>query len=189
MSGNRIVGVVALAMTAIVVVFGISGYLIFTRAASEPLQRVDAIIVLGGEHDGREAYGVELAREGYAPVVVLSNPYGDDDTVMRQMCTGRKLSVEVICKRPDPLTTRGEAIITEQLAAQRNWSSVIVVTWRYHLPRAQYVFNRCLNNPRLNVVMRAVPRDYDMSPLGWAEVYLYQYGGFIKAFAQGSCST
>jgi len=64
---------------------GISGYLVFTNAPIDSLQKADAIIVLGGEHDGREDYGLRLAREGWAKTVVMSNPYWDGDPVMKRV--------------------------------------------------------------------------------------------------------
>jgi hypothetical protein len=44
----------------------ISGYLMFTNASVDELQHADAIIVLSGQHDGREEYGLQLANERWA---------------------------------------------------------------------------------------------------------------------------
>ncbi len=185
---RRTAGILAIALILVLVAVGSSGYVIFTRAPSDPLRPADAIIVLGGEHDGREEYGLQLAEEGYAPVVVLSDPYEPDDPLMRRLCERNRSSIEVICRRPDPSTTRGEAIFTKELIAERHWSTLIVVTWRYHLARADYVFSHCLEPSVPTLVMHAVPRRYDNSVPDWAMVYLYQYGGFLKAVAQGSCA-
>lgn len=187
--GRRILTAVE-AIVAVLLIFvvdmAISGYLLFTNAAVDTLERADAIIVLGGEHDGREDYGIRLAREGWASTVVLSNPYGPDDPVMRRVChdTG---GIEVICRRPEPLTTRGEAIFTRQLADARSWSKVIVVSWRYHLPRARLVFRQCFSDQPGSAVMISVPRRYQYSPLLWEFVYAYQFGGLAKAIALGEC--
>ena len=53
--------------------------MLFANAKVDELQRVDAIVVLGGEHDGREDYRLNLARAGWAPTVVMSNPYDTGD--------------------------------------------------------------------------------------------------------------
>jgi uncharacterized SAM-binding protein YcdF (DUF218 family) len=178
------------AIIAVIAIFlvdvGISGYLLFTNARVDPMEHADAIIVLGGEHDGREDYGVQLAREGWARTVVISNPYPSNDPVMRHVCQYGG-DVEVICRRPDTLTTRGEAIMMRQLAQQRSWTKIIVVSWRYHLPRARLIFGQCFSHREGSTVMTAVPRRYRSSPLGWEFVYAYQFGGLAKAIALGEC--
>ena len=82
------------------VLLGASGTALFATADNDALKPVDAIVVLGGEHDGRDAYGLELAESGVAPVVVLSNPYEDDDWVMRKMCRDTS-DIQVICEAPE----------------------------------------------------------------------------------------
>ena len=187
--GRRILTAVE-AIVAVLVIFvvdmTVSGYLLFTKAGADSLQKADAIIVLGGEHDGREDYALRLAREGWASTVVMSDPYGPDDPVMQRVChdTG---NIEVICRRPEPLTTRGEAIFTRQLADARSWTRVIVVSWRYHLPRAELIFRQCFSDQPGSAVMTAVPRRYQYSPLEWEFVYAYQFGGLAKAIALGEC--
>lgn len=172
---------------ALALVIGISGFFVFKNARSDPLRLADAVVVLGGEHDGREDYGLSLAREGWAPTVVISNPYPADDSVMRRVCGRPGSGVEVICLRPSPLTTRGEADMVRRLAAQRSWDRVIVVSWRYHLPRARMVFRQCFSDDPSAVVMRAVPRPYEFSIARWEFVYIYQYAGLLKAALQGDC--
>lgn len=82
---------------------GVAGYIVFSNAADSALSRVDAVVVLGGEHDGREGYGLSLARQGLASTVVLSDPYSSRDPLMRKICLHHYEAVEVICARPYPL--------------------------------------------------------------------------------------
>lgn len=166
---------------------GASGTILFARAKADPLQRADAIVVLGGEHDGREAYGLSLAEQGYATTVLLSNPYSSKDKVMLKACAPRA-DIEVICQPPIPSTTRGEALFTRKFAGERGWKSVIVVSWRYHLPRARKIFDECFVTPGRSVILRDVPRLYPFSVAQWQYTYLYQYGGWVKAELQGPCS-
>jgi uncharacterized SAM-binding protein YcdF (DUF218 family) len=172
---------------ALSLVIGISGFIVFTNARIDPLQKADAVVVLGGEHDGREDYGLSLARDGWAPTVVISNPYPADDSVMRRVCGQPGSDIEVICMKPFPLTTRGEADMVRRLAAQRSWDRVIVVSWRYHLPRARMVFRQCFSDDPSDVVMRAMPRPYEFSIARWEFIYVYQYAGLLKAALQGDC--
>lgn len=174
-------------LIVLLVDMGISGYVLFANAKVDELQRVDAIIVLGGEHDGREQYALNLARAGWAPTVVLSNPYRAGDPVMARACR-ESPDIEVICERPDPMTTRGEAILMRRLAQVRGWSNIMVISWRYHLPRARLVFRQCFSAEPGATVMVAVPRRYQLSLLGWEYIFTYQWAGLAKAVVQGECS-
>lgn len=170
--------------TASVVAIGIVGYFVYSQSRVDPIRQVDAIIVLGGEHDGREEYGFELARQGVARNVVLSDPSRGSNEQMNAFCKRADPGFSVFCFTPIPGTTRGEAQYTRDLARRRGWTSVMVISWRYHLPRARYIFDSCLDG---DVVMRSVPRNYDLSLADWFYTYLYQTVGFGKAVVQGRC--
>jgi uncharacterized SAM-binding protein YcdF (DUF218 family) len=118
---------------------------------------------------------------------VVSDPYGADDAVMRRVCSNTA-DVEVICRRPEPLTTRGEAEMMRRLAQERSWTTIIVISWRYHLPRARLIFRQCFSDRPGSTIMTAVPRRYQYSLLGWEFVYAYQFGGLAKAISLGECS-
>ncbi|MGH3556127.1 YdcF family protein [Mycobacterium sp.] len=166
---------------------GVVGYIIFGNAADSGVSRVDAVVVLGGEHDGRESYGLTLARQGLASTVVLSDPYPSADPLMRQICSRHHDAVEVICARPDPVTTRGEAMMTRRLAKERNWKKILVVSWRYHLPRARLVFSQCLSTMGVSIAAKAVPRHYTLPLWYWQYIYLYQFAGIAKAVSVDHC--
>jgi uncharacterized SAM-binding protein YcdF (DUF218 family) len=187
-SPRRIVLQVIAAVVVIVLVdVAIAGTILFTNAKEDALQHADAIVVLGGEHDGREEYGLRLAREGWAPTVVLSNPYPPNDALMAKLCRPTP-GIEVTCGKPRELTTRGEAEMVRQLAQQRSWSKVIVVTWRYHTPRARLVFRQCYSDRPGVTVMRAVPRQYPYSLMQWEFIFFYQFAAFAKALVLGACT-
>ncbi|MCJ0891950.1 YdcF family protein [Rhodococcus sp. ARC_M5] len=182
---GRLLLFLAFAIPVVLVsLIGVGGYVAFTKARVDPLTSADAIVVLGGEHDGREAYGISLAEQGLANTVVLSDPYGSADPTMKKACATSSPQFEVLCIPPVPSTTRGEAIFTQELARERGWNHVIVVTWRYHLPRARYIFDQCFDG---TVTMRPTPRAYDFSLVEWEFTYLYQIAGFVKAGVQGPC--
>ncbi len=185
--GRRAAVSITSALTAAMVVNGAAGYLVFSNADDDAASRVDAVVVLGGEHDGREVYGVSLAQHGIASTVVLSNPYSDADPLMRRMCLHRNGAIEVLCVRPEPSSTRGEAILTRRLAKERNWKKILVVTWRYHLPRAGLVFRQCLSDLDGIVTVKAVPRQYILPVWYWQYLYLYQATGIGEALLSDRC--
>ncbi|MEY1676841.1 YdcF family protein [Gordonia sp. ABKF26] len=186
---KRLAIVVMVTVGFLTAAFWFVGYATFYRDNQDPLQHVDAIVVLGGDDDGREDYGRRLALEGYADTLVVSNPYpyhrGSDPVRranMRNLCNSSTPELRVVCFEPEPATTKGEAMFVEKIANDRGWTSVMVITWRYHLVRAEYIFGQCF---RGHVATRSVPRSYDKSIGEWFGTFAYQYGGFIKAAAIG----
>jgi len=176
--------VCAIAIAIAIAGVGVVGYFTFTKSRVDAIEPVDAIVVLGGEHDGREEYGIELASRGISRNLILSNPHGVRDRKMPGFCATSDPRFTVTCVRPNPSTTRGEALFTRNLAVQNGWKSILVISWRYHLPRARYIFSQCFDG---DLIMRPVPREYDFSLPEWGYTYVYQSVGFVKAFLQGPC--
>lgn len=184
--GRRLLARRALTVIATIVVLGLlvvagTGTVLFRHAAQDDLRHADAVFVLGGEHDGREDYGLQLVRDGVAPVLVLSNPYRASDPVIRRACETRVRGVEVLCVKPKPSTTLGEALLIRQLARERGWKTIVVASWQYHLPRARFIFRRCFSSSPDSTIMRAVPRDYHLTAGSWEYTYLYQFFALGKA--------
>lgn len=180
---RRLVLVALATLISFALVAGVAGYFLFNRPHVDPLKKADAIVVLGGEWDGRVAYGLDLARRGYADTVLLSDGYGGHRKDLRRACDDPIPGVTVICFAPDPYTTQGEAMFTAKLAAEHHWSHVIVVSWNYHMVRARYIFRQCFDGA---LTMRPVPRSYDnTNVLDWALIYAYQYAALAKAAILG----
>ncbi|WP_239336955.1 YdcF family protein [Frankia sp. CiP3] len=156
-----------IAFAAAAVVFLIATARLFVWPATDPPQRVDAIVMYAGS-PGRLARAVELARAGYAPMLAVSNPFGQD------RCPVAIPGVQVICFRPDPLTTQGEARMTAQLAARYNWRSVLVVVGTPQDTRARLRLNRCYAGRIL--LATAAPPWYT-----WPYMIIYEWGATAKA--------
>lgn len=77
--------------------------------------------------------------------------------------------------------------MTRRLAIERNWKKILLVSWRYHLPRARLVFHQCLSNIGVTISAKAVPRDYVLPVWYWEYIYLYQFGGIAKAASMDHC--
>jgi uncharacterized SAM-binding protein YcdF (DUF218 family) len=185
---RRALGTGIAAAVVILLAVGISGQSLFANATDDELVSADAVVVLGGEHDGREAYGVALAQTLGARFVLLSNPYPDNDPIMRNLCGRRPQGIEVVCRAPEPKTTRGEAMMTRDIGRDEGWTNIAVVTWRFHLPRARIIFEECYSADSDRIRMHAVPIVYNLPIAFWEYIYLYQYMGLAKTFLQGSCS-
>ena len=163
---KRIIIVVLL----VVVVFLVSTARLFVWAPSDTPSRVDAIVALGGDPGQlRMKSAVKLAEAGKAPIVVIS--LGGDSKVR---CPRTPKGIEVICFRPDPVNTRGEAEFVARLATKRHWHRIIVIPDRTQTTRARLIFKRCT---RINLEMVPVQDHPSQLFAGVA----YEWGALIKA--------
>jgi uncharacterized SAM-binding protein YcdF (DUF218 family) len=161
---------IAVVALLVVIVFLVSTARLFVWPPSDAPSRVDAIIALGGDPGQRRMKSaLELAKSGYAPIVVIS--LGGNPKVR---CPPTPNGIEVICFRPNPVNTRGEAEFVAGLAAQRHWHRIIVVPGRTQTTRARLLFKRCTR-----ISLEMVPVDDDLSQL--VAGVAYEWGALIKA--------
>jgi uncharacterized SAM-binding protein YcdF (DUF218 family) len=136
-----------LALLLIVVVGGYAlGAVVFLLRGDDTLpQGADAVVVLAGG-ESRLPVAVSLVEDGVAPVLVVSeDPSGKDETRTAFCRDGRIPRVEIVCRTAEPYSTRGEARLVASLAERRGWDSLVVVTSRYHLFRAERILRRCID--------------------------------------------
>src|SRR5919112_1927459 len=105
-------------------------------------KRANAVVVLSGGKKPRLEKALGLMRRHVAPVLVISDGWDPLWPEANLLCTGHT-RFEVVCFRPEPYSTRGEAEDVAKLAARRRWRSIVVVTSRYHVTRARMLFRRC----------------------------------------------
>lgn len=155
---------------ALFAAFCVASGLLFVFPRTGMPARADAIVVLGGEGD-RLGLGMQLALEGRAPYLVLSRglPW-----IPPHMCAGYVGAAKVICFKPDPYTTQGEAEGASAIAREHGWTSLALVTTRDQVWRAHLRFRRCFSG-RLYAVAAPVPW-YE-----WPYAILYQWAGTAKA--------
>ncbi len=101
----------------------------------------DAIVVLSGATSERLDKALELMRAGVAPTLVISDGRDPAWRQAERLCHGVRF--HVLCFRPDPYSTRGEAEEVARLARARRWRAIDIVTSRYHVFRARLIFRRC----------------------------------------------
>ena len=81
----RRTGAIFATLAAMVGLTVAAGYPVYVRPQVDTLRKADAILVLGGTSAGaRYRYGLDLARQGWASNLVLSNPYGAEDRGLRR---------------------------------------------------------------------------------------------------------
>jgi uncharacterized SAM-binding protein YcdF (DUF218 family) len=140
----------------------------------ETLDHADAVIVLSDDnfYADRVTRAAELMREGKAPLVVASGrrlrPYAGIAELMQHDLIERGVPKEKILSFPqDAQDTREEAEALRNLALEKKWTGVLVVTSNYHTRRARYIF-RHVFPPGVRVAVVSA-RDGDFDPQQWWE--------------------
>ncbi|MEK7679429.1 MAG: YdcF family protein, partial [Deltaproteobacteria bacterium] len=114
------------------------------RGAAAAL-RADAIVVLTGGR-GRIEAGLVLLRSGAAPTLVLSGVDMDatlDAIFLNGVTESEKKNI--ILEKAST-TTYENALYVREIAEERGFKSMILLTSWYHMKRARYAFNRVLRD-------------------------------------------
>ena len=143
--------------------------LVFFPVEDDP-GKADAVVVLSGSKHERLDRGLELVREGVAPVLVISGGFDPRQPRANRFCQEGGDGFSVACFTPDPDSTRGEARKVAELARKHGWRRVLVVTSRFHVTRARRLFDRCLDAD-----VDAVGVDYS-----WASIPAAVAGEWVK---------
>jgi uncharacterized SAM-binding protein YcdF (DUF218 family) len=118
---------------------------LFVWPEDENPRRADAIVVLAGGKKHRLAKALELIDDGVSDTLVISDGYDPEWEAGNRLCAGARQDLEVICFRPVPYSTWGEAENVTALARRHSWRSLAVVTSRFHVFRARLIFERCFD--------------------------------------------
>lgn len=182
---TRVAVVLALALVAWLAVC----WVVLEHPRTEEPSRSDALLVLGPPDPQRMALARNLMQRDIAPVMVIATPaprpdhspamiryYRDQD-----FCSSRA-DYEIICFEPNPSTTQGEAMKLRELANERGWDTVTAVTFEQHVPRARMILERCYQGE-----LRMTAIDYQFTALRTLGQYVYQSGGFVKAWLTPGC--
>jgi hypothetical protein len=146
---------------------GLTAHLFVFPAVDRPTH-ADAIVMFEGAED-RLGKAMELARAGYAPVLVISTPG-------RRRCpVAAAPTSRVICFSPNPVTTRGEARASARLAARYGWRKILFVTGRAQDTRARIRIGRCYHGRFLITTVNPRHRR------DWPSTVAYEWGALAKA--------
>jgi uncharacterized SAM-binding protein YcdF (DUF218 family) len=161
---------VAIALIIVVIAFSGATARLFIWPRTGMPTHVDAIVVLGGQ--GRRLdLSLDLANEYRTSYLVLSEglpwiPPGE--------CGRRFPTLMVICFRPVPETTQGEAEAVGRLARQYRWRSIALVSTPDQTWRAELRFGRCFPG-RIYGVTTPLPSGQ------WPYAIAYQWAATVKA--------
>lgn len=133
---------------------GLLGLAVVWPPVQQPA-RADVVVMLSGD-GARLPLALRLMERRVASTLVV---VGQPDTLSVESVCRAPQPFEVVCLRPTPDNTRTEARATGQLAGQRHWRTMVVVTSRFHAVRARMLFNRCFGG--------TVDAVGDYPPYGW----------------------
>lgn len=138
----------------------------------QPLQKADAIVLLGGGIETRPFAAAQLYREGYAPKILVmknrSGPTAQLGITAPETEIIRKVLVQAGVAEGDVAYTRDEVTSTyEESTTVRNWAkanhvkTVIIPTDVFHTRRVSWVFRKQFQGTGVQVIVRVVPvREY-----------------------------
>lgn len=145
---------------------------------ADPLEKSDAIVVLGGTMYERPLEAIDLLNDGWAPRIYLFREiadWGEVELLKRGVPYTRSVDVQIdamvrLGVRRDAIhvldqanSTAEESIHVRRLATREKYSRVIVVTSKQHTRRARLVMRRRLDGSGTQVIVR--PSRYDLSPI------------------------
>jgi len=176
--GKALVALIAVLGMVVLALAVLSIPLFVDPDVDEP-RAVDAVVVLAGGGN-REDPAVSLVEQGYADVVVFSDPgRGTLQFTANQYCNSSNAlrvpeGVEQICFDPDPGTTQGEVRAIAVMAEERGWTSVMMVASTDQVSRARRLLERCWDG---EILMIGVDHDQPV-PVRIA----YEWGATLKSY-------
>lgn len=168
---RRLAGVTLAALGALAL-FVVAGLPLYVLPVVDEPRPVDAVLVLGPTNEAKLQTAQRLLEEGLADTLVLSTPVGE----FAEFCAAEH-DFEVLCFRPSPSTTQGEARELGSLAEARGWDSAMVIAMTPHITRARMIVERCFDGELAMISDGAA-----LSLTEWIGQYIYQTGAFVKAF-------
>lgn len=164
------------------------GFALFVREArsleaSNAAETADALVVLTGGPN-RVATAVTLLRDGRGERLLISgvNPVSPVSDIAAAAGAPESLFECCVDIGSDALDTVGNARETAQWARAGNYSTLILVTSDYHMPRALIEMRSAL--PEVEIVAHVVSAPAPWSGAGPARRWLIEYFKFVAVYAR-----
>lgn len=163
----------------VLVPLAVLGALAFQRVGAflvvqDPLEKSDAIVVLGGSMYERPLEALDLYNAGWAPRIYLIREiadWGEAELIKRGVpyTTTVNLQIDTLARMGLPrdvigvlqpsASTAQESWRVRQLVTEQRLASVIIVTSQQHTRRTRLVMNRRLRDFGTRVIVRASKYD------------------------------
>lgn len=164
-----VVGLVGIGLFFYLALVGIGAVLI----VADPIESVDAVVVLSGDDGDRLALAIEMHEKGYAPNLVITDTTRAASRLLVQEAVAGGFSKAHIYITEDQVdSTQDEALAVRELALEMGWTELMVVTDPYHSFRARFIFRWEFRGTGIDIAVRPVVGHWFRSP-SW---FLYPEG-------------
>ena len=148
-----------------------------TLIVSDPIQPVDAVVVLSGGDGDRLALAIEMHDQRIAPKLVITDTTEEaNELLVGEAQRGGFAPEDIILTTIQVRNTVDEARAVRELVKNNDWRAVMVVTDPFHSLRTRVVFRRELRQLDVEVMVRPVVGHWFRSttwffyPQGWVFV-------------------
>lgn len=143
---------------------------------SVPIDKADALIVLGGEALARPTEAARLYKAGTAPVIFVSGV--GDAAKNRQVLMGAGVSSTKIVTEPNATTTYANAVLLKPFLEAAHVRTALIVTSPFHTRRALATFRKVMPMIQFGVTDASI--NWWAKPEGRGDVNRFAAIEFLK---------
>lgn len=148
---------------------------------ADPMEKVDAIVVLSGGGLPRLKEAAEIYKENKGGFVVLTetgiitDKYGDLSQIEKTQLTEMGVqSRYILITETHVDTTTDEALVVRRLVSKNGFKSIIVVTDTFHTMRTYMIFQDTFKGRDTKIVVRPVRDDWYTAATWWKSLHGWQ---------------
>lgn len=170
---------------AALVLWLVTAFLLFFTVQDSPAARTEAVIMLGGASTERLPVAQRLRESLDIPVLVVTHIDTPGNASADALCQegAPRLDDSLLCLSLGEKDTRGEARAVGDLLAARGWTSITVVTSRYHMARAGALIRQCTTAD-----VRLVGSTPNFNLKQWVDRFIVETGGLLDSALRPECS-
>jgi uncharacterized SAM-binding protein YcdF (DUF218 family) len=178
---RRLLATVLVALT----LWLVAAFQVFFNVHYPPAERTDAVIMLGGASAERLPAAQQLRDSLDIPVLVVSHTDTPGNASADALCHQGTPDGggSLLCLRLSEKDTRGEARAIGDLIATKGWTSITVVTSRYHLARAGLLIGQCTT---ADITLVGSTPDFNLRQ--WVDRFVVETGGLLDSALRPECA-
>ncbi|MFV0286782.1 MAG: YdcF family protein [Demequina sp.] len=163
----------------LVIAVAAAGWPLYVSPGTDQPGETDVAYVIGPPTDERMKAALDLLESGSTDTLMVSVDTADAQYSLAQAaCAGAApfSGYTVLCEKPEPFSTRGEAQWLEREVEANGWTSASVITFRPQVKRAEMLMERCFSGD-----LAMIDSGESLNTFDWVYQYVYQTGAFMRA--------
>lgn len=146
-------GIILMGLIIYIGLVGIGAILI----VADPMEPVDAVVVLSGDDGDRLALALEMHEKGMAPNLVITDTSREANRrLVREAEEGGFPEDAIYITNLQVENTLDEARAVRELSQSQGWDALMVVTDPFHSFRTRFIFLREFQGSGVNIFVRPV---------------------------------